>query len=63
MQTEDGDSSDGELIMLEILDSSKKTILKELLDEDNGLQIKVQECPFPLFQINNINDSRVMHVK
>lgn len=24
MQTEDGDSSDGELIMLEILDSSKK---------------------------------------
>lgn len=40
-----------------------KTILKEFLDEDNGLQIKFEEGPFLLFHTESIDSRGLTHVK
>lgn len=40
-----------------------KTILKEFLDEDNDLHVKLEGGPFSLFYTDSVDNSGVIHVK
>ncbi|XP_076870212.1 3'-5' exoribonuclease HELZ2 [Brachyhypopomus gauderio] len=64
MEAEDDDSSDGESFTSEVPDIEEDPILKELLDENNHLQIKLtDEGLFPVLQSDNLDKNVVRHQK
>ncbi|XP_035380313.1 helicase with zinc finger domain 2 isoform X1 [Electrophorus electricus] len=64
IETEEDDSSDGESIISEIPDIDEDPILKELLDEDNHLQIKLtEEGLFPVLHSDNLDINVMRHPK
>ncbi|XP_062853543.1 3'-5' exoribonuclease HELZ2 [Trichomycterus rosablanca] len=64
MRTEEDDSSDSDSTTSELPDNSEDPILKELLDEDEDLQIKLTEDgTFPFLHTDNLKNNVVRHVK
>ncbi|XP_066521197.1 3'-5' exoribonuclease HELZ2 [Hoplias malabaricus] len=64
IKTEDDDSSDDESITSEVPTVDEDPILKELLNEDNELQIQLTEDGlFPVLQNDNLHKNVVRHVR
>ncbi|KAI4884904.1 hypothetical protein NFI96_031682, partial [Prochilodus magdalenae] len=64
IKTEEDDSSDDDSVTSEIPDIDEDPILKELLNEDNDLQIQLtEEGLFPVLQTDNLENNLVRHVK
>ncbi|KAI4884903.1 hypothetical protein NFI96_031681, partial [Prochilodus magdalenae] len=64
IKTEEDDSSDDDSVTSEIPDITEDPILKELLNEDNDLQIQLtEEGLFPVLQADNLDNNLVRHVR
>ncbi|KAI4884900.1 hypothetical protein NFI96_031685, partial [Prochilodus magdalenae] len=64
IKTEEDDSSDDESVTSEIPDITEDPILKELLNEDNDLQIQLtEEGLFPVLQADNLDNNLVRHLR